>query len=731
MTAYHRRTPLWLALAAAALIPTAVSAETTTAPEAAALKQLRETRRQLAHRQRRVIFNNDGCDCLYFPQGEKLTVEKFLAKRITPLAGTQVTTIAYCTISSGFSFFTHRTKVGTVLTRQPGDFGIRNESRNITQELIDMGTDCLQAVLEFAHKNKMECFWSLRMNDTHDAEYRPDKPYLLYPPLKVEHPDWLVGDPVNRSRFGRWSSVDYARPEIRNLAFRFIREVCQNYDVDGVELDFFRHLCFFKSTAHGGKATKAERDMMTELMRQVRAMTEEIGLKRGRPILIMVRATDSVEFNRDIGLDVERWLQDGLFDLLVTTCYFRLNPWQTSVALGHTYGVPVYPCLSDSRVRGEDRFRRGSLESYRGQAAEAWAAGADGIHLFNLFDVFGGRSPVFKEVGDPEALRTMDKLYFATVRDGDPGRWLAEGATYRNLPLLTPAYPKTITASKPLSLDIAVGEDFDAETKAQATLHLQMPSLRDVNSVCVKLNGHELTGGKLVKDWLDLKVSPAWIRKGANQIEIAVNPRAAASDGQWTIAYEADKLPAKPWTRDAGSVRTEERLANGALLIADRGTAAGDYLYYRYPWGADPAGKSFVEARVKVISGLSRVILTNGEAQERLELQPGRIELWSRKSASRAMDTTSDFHVYRIETQGKDVRVFVDGELRLNAPGACVKAAAGRNELCFGASDSAGTGEALWDYVRARTDSPSCLDLVLRIAHPQTPAARPGRPTKR
>ncbi|MBM3858920.1 MAG: hypothetical protein FJ395_04635 [Verrucomicrobia bacterium] len=684
----------------------------------AELKKLRETRNQLAHRQRRVIFNNDGCDVLYYPKDEKLTLEQFLARRTTSLAGTQVDTISYCTISSGFSFFTHNTKVGAVLTRQPGDYGIRPEMRNITQELIDMGTDCLQAVLEFAHKNKMECFWSMRMNDTHDAAYRPDKPYLLYPQLKLDHPDWLVGDPIKRSRYGRWSSVDYARPEIRDLAFRFIEEVCQNYDVDGVELDFFRHLCYFKSTAHGGKSNDAEREMMTGLMRRVRAMTEEVGLKRKRPILIMVRVPDSVEFNRDMGLDVERWLKEGLFDMLVTTCYFRLNPWEASVALGHKYGVPVYPCLSDSRVKGEGRFRRGSVESYRGQAMEAWAAGADGIHLFNLFDVFGAHSPVFKEAGDPKALRKMNRLYFVTVRDGKPDSWLAGGSKYCNVPIFTPTHPKAITASKPLALDLVVGEDFDAKTKSQVTLHAQMPMLRNVRDVQVKLNGHELADGKLVKDWLDLKVNPLWIKKGANKIEIAVNPQ-MADDAPWTAAYEADELPAKPWTRDTGSPRTEERLANGTLTIADRGNQSGDFHYYRYRWGADPGGQSVVEARVKVISGLSRIIISNGEAQERLELLPDRIELWSRKSVRYAMDTTKDFHVYRIVTQGKDVKVYVDGELRLDAPGAYTKAGVGRNEICFGASDSTNVGEACWDYVRARANGQSCYDLVLEVVHPK------------
>ena len=686
------------------------------AEDAAALRKLRETRQQLAHRQRRIIFNNDGCDVLYYPKAEPLALTNFLAKRTAPLAGTQVDTISYCTISSGFGFFTHRTRAGTVLARQPGDFGLQPAMRNVAQELIDAGTDCLQAVTAFAHANKMECFWSMRMNDTHDAAHRPDKPFLLYPQLKVEHPGWLVGEPVKRTPFGRWSSVDYAQPEIRDLAFRFIEEVCRNYDVDGIELDFFRHLCFFKSTATGGRASLAERDLMTGLLRRVRAMTEEVGLQRGRPLLVLVRATDSTEFNRDMGLDVERWLQEGLLDMLATTCYFRLNPWQNSVALGHKYGVPVYPCLSDSRVKDENRFRRSSVESYRGQALEVWAAGADGLHLFNLFDVAGPHSPIFKEVGDAQALRSLPRLYFATVRDGRPEQWLADGSKYSTLPLLTPAHPATLTAGKPLKLDLWLGEDGTKPAGAQVTLHAFMPGLGAPGAVACKFNGHELADGKLEKGWLDLAVDPAWLKPGANAIELAVRPQQATAELPWTVAYEAKKLPAKPWTCDQGSARTEAKLERGALLIADRGTEVGDYHYFRNLWGADPAGVSVVEARVKVVSGLSRVIISNGVAQERLELWPDRIELWSNKKIRHAMDTTNDFHVYRIATQGQDVKVYVDGVLRLDAPGAYRKAVSGKlNQVAFGASDSTGVGEALWSTVRARVDSLACRDLALRV----------------
>ncbi|MFQ5811527.1 MAG: family 10 glycosylhydrolase, partial [Armatimonadota bacterium] len=429
---------LLLAAATSLLAASALSAQPGGGTGKLSLEQLRDMRRELAHRPRRIIANNDGCDALYFPRDVEADVESFLAQRTTGLVGSHVDTIAYCTISAGFSHFTHRTEAGTVLTHSPSDFGIQPDKRNITKDLIDLGTDTLHSVLEFAHGRGIEVFWSMRMNDTHDAAHKPEKPYFLFPPLKVEHPDWLVGDHVKRTPYGRWSSVDYARPEIRDLAFRFIEEVCRNYDVDGVELDFFRHMCYFRSVARGGQASQDERDMMTELLRRVRTMTEAVGLARGRPVLVAVRVADSVEFDRDMGLDIEPWLREGLVDILVTTCYFRLNPWKYSVALGHKYDVPVYPCLSDSRVRGESRFRRASVESYRGRAMNAWAAGADGIHLFNHFDP---KSAVFREVGDPDALATADKLYFVTVRDGNPNGWLAGADRYRGVPILGPSHP--------------------------------------------------------------------------------------------------------------------------------------------------------------------------------------------------------------------------------------------------------------------------------------------------
>ena len=66
---------------------------------------------------------------------------------------------------------------------------------NATADFLAKGQDPLRLVVDFAQNHGFEGFWCFRMNDTHDAAHRPDKPYKLFPPLKEEHPEWLEVNP--------------------------------------------------------------------------------------------------------------------------------------------------------------------------------------------------------------------------------------------------------------------------------------------------------------------------------------------------------------------------------------------------------------------------------------------------------------------------------------------------------------------------------------------------------
>jgi len=481
------------------------------------LQEAKQHRKQVAHRQRRILFDNDGNEAVY--ECEKATAAELLAKRTIGLVGTQVDTIVYCTWSSGFGVFTHHTKVGEIFTCREQGF-----AKNKTADFIAQGTDPLKIVVEFCRKNRIEVFWSMRMNDTHDAWNAWYSP-LMFPKLKKDHPEWLVSTRDRKPRNGAWSAVDYTHPEIRDLAFRYIEEVCQNYDVDGVMLDWFRHPLFFKRHAMGQPVGQQELDMMTDLMRRVRRMADEVGAKRGRPILLATRTPDSVEWSKAIGLDIERWMAEDLIDLLAVSCYFRLNPWEVSVKLGHKYGVPVYPCLSETRLRDAEAAKvRGSLECYRARAMEVWHAGADGIYMFNYHDP---KSPLWREIGDPKTLTGLDKVYTTGARGvGVIDTWFAGGRKWLNRQLVSPESPIPLEPGKPTAVALFVGDDL-AGAAAQGigfavTLRLRLEGLTHPDGVTVEVNGGALAAGTRVQPYTDYVVGPGLLKRGMNRLEVAL-----------------------------------------------------------------------------------------------------------------------------------------------------------------------------------------------------------------
>ncbi|MBN2294307.1 MAG: hypothetical protein JXM70_17900 [Pirellulales bacterium] len=669
------------------------------------LAQLKQQRKKAAHRKRRMIFNNDGDDVIYTKK--EPTAEALLAVRTTPLIGSQVDSIFYSN-SLSFGDCLHNSKVMAPFVCTEAMF-----KDNILPELMAKGIDPIQVMVEFGHKQGIEIFWDMRMNDTHDAMIGGYGPYLR-PKFKIDNPQYIVGARDRQPPHGPWTSIDYGRPEVRDLAFRFFEEVCRRFDIDGVEMDFFRHACFFKSVAWGGRAGQKELDMMTALMRCIREMTEKEGLRRGRPILIAIRVPDSVEYCKSIGLDLEKWLAEDLVDILVGTGYFRLNRWEYLVELGHRHGVPVYPCLSESRIQTDTRFRRNSIESYRGRAMKAYAAGADGIYLFNYFNP---RGQCWRELGDPKALRAMDKLYFVTVRDGSPERYLAGGDKYSHLPILTPTKPLPINTNKPTVVELTVGDDLgrvcEEGRQAKVTCHVQRTGKRNIS---VGLNGHALGEPAEVDDWLDFSVPPEYLKRGVNRFSLRTKPENvhAGKDPKWTVEYTGAVMPAIPWRKMGFSGNCIAEIRDARLFIADRGTDGGNYAFFRCPCFIDPSVETIIEARVKPISGWSSILIENGTSGEEIQFYTDRVKA-RHSGLSHALNTTDTFHTYHVSVINDDFKVSVDGELKIDGTGKLTHPSNGRSGICFGAANSPNRGEALWESVRIYNKAETLNDLVLSI----------------
>ena len=518
-------------------------------------RDIRELRKQAARRRRRLIFNCDAGNIN--PQECPVAdPEVFLQARYTGLLGSSVDTIFCCT-DLGFSNYSHHSSVSSTACDWAPTIG----------EFIEQGTDTLQMTVEFCRRNDIEVFWSFRTNDPHDS-WTEEGPLSQF---KKEHPEYLFGTRDKKPGHGQWTCVDYAQPEVREHVFQILQDVCSRYDIDGIELDYFRMMTCFKSLAQPEILSEDERDAMTELLRRVRTMADEIGAQRGRPLLIAARLADSAGYCHAMGLDLMRWLEEDLIDIMVAGGYFWLQPWRLSVELGHEYGVPVYPCLSGSRVASwppmqskdpelqclrECLVTRLTDEAFQAQALSAWDAGADGVYLFN----FNYRRPpshrLWTDLGDPEKLATLDKIYHVSVMGKGHDSYehylpFGRGERFAHLPVLSPDYPQELLGGRPLTTALAVADDLPAAAAEglvpELRLNIQLQNPPSPEALSVQMNGRVLTACPLTwtlpqvetgsfrkplaavrfEDavWLEFTIDPQTLRKGDNCLEIALTSR--------------------------------------------------------------------------------------------------------------------------------------------------------------------------------------------------------------
>jgi hypothetical protein len=477
-------------------------------------------RKQAAQRRRRIIFNDDGDDVWHPTAG---TPDGFLGVRLKHVLGTQVDTVFYCTTQS-FNYHTYRTEVGEVFLSRDGAF-----QHNQMQALMDAGTDPLELAVEFGHANGIEVFWTLRMNDIHDAFTPP-----LWPQWKTDHPDALLGErgdwerhpPGSQRRW--WSGVDFAREDVRERTRELIEEVARKYDVDGIDLDWLRHPIHFAETLRGEPVPGAKAGLITQLVRDVRERLDGIGEERGRPILLSVRVPMLVRHCVYLGTDVDSWLQEGLLDMVVAGGgYIPFSmPNEELVSLGHEREVPGYPCISASGMTRRPPYGPGGvygIEAWRAAAANAFAAGADGISLFNLFPAPGSDAhnrlarQVFAEAGEPATLAGKDKLFCL-----DNAAHLDSCGYTNHVIEYGHCLPKALAPDEGVSLQLPVGENLAGATAA--TLRIQTSAACQLEC---RLEGQPLAlepsqelNGSIGMSWLTADVDPETLKAGANRCEI-------------------------------------------------------------------------------------------------------------------------------------------------------------------------------------------------------------------
>jgi len=527
-----------LALSALGAIPGSHAATPSSRPGASDA-----ARKQAASRRRGIIYNNDGYD-VFNPEAPA-TKEGFLSVRMDPIAGCGVDTVFYCTTIS--SLFTHRSKVLEVYGATGGPSGSRNN--RILPALLQLGTDPLQLVIERCRQQNMEVFWTLRLNDIHDNTRASSRAQW-----KRERPELLMGTAEEAAQFDQrdprqiWTLADFERKEIRDLMVRAVAEVLENYDVDGIDLDFLRHACYFKETRLGEPVTPAHRDLLTDMVRQMRELVLASSERRGKPILLSARVLETRSSNRHFGFDLEQWLERGLFDFIILGGYTPYtSPARELVEWCHSQGVPAYACIVEEgfRLAGwsgppipHAQMTQHSLESWRGAAANTWALGVDGIMTFNLFADRSSREicrNVLQEIGDPRNLAGKDKLFgLEHMHDDDYGFLFRTVSREGRLPV-------TISKLSTVKRVLPVADDIRAlaDRVRRLRLRLYLDHFRAPDKVDVRLNGVALTTAPEQPQWLAADVPPQIVTQGPNELAVTFRSGDSAS---WTLTLRAIEL---------------------------------------------------------------------------------------------------------------------------------------------------------------------------------------------
>jgi hypothetical protein len=340
---------------------------------------------------RRILYNLDGCSCMFLKKGqytpkplEKADLKTIVDELTEP--GSQVDTLLLC-FNAQVTFYP--SKVGTMVgSLTPA--AQRSPWVKSLEKFYAQGIDPYAVILSEAKRRGLEALLTCRMNDAHAGE--------VGSPLRCKL--W-VDNPKHRLGYG----LDFAHDEVRDYTFRIIEEAVQRYNCDGIELDFERFPTYFKQPADAN-----DTDKMSQLVHRVRKMLDVEGQKRGRRLVLAARVPTAYEECRRIGLDPVVWAKEGWIDFLTVSEFLcvrfdlPVKPWKERIKQ-----VPIYASIEVVHAdRSGPRLGNLSPDDYRRAARHLWADGADGVYLFNFFcpreEGEKGFEPPFevlKELGKP------------------------------------------------------------------------------------------------------------------------------------------------------------------------------------------------------------------------------------------------------------------------------------------------------------------------------------------
>lgn len=331
-----------------------------------------------------LALNEDDSHFFGSRTADQMTLEGLHAF-VDQYAGTQVSQLFLCPNAMKASF---RSRVWDAIwdlkgTQKAPEEELAKKWVENARLLDERGLDPYAVWIARCREKGISPWLSMRMNDVHNVD---DPDSYIHGSFWRDHPEyWRVPGST-----GGWvdRAFDYGIPEVREHHMALVRELLERYDPDGLELDWMRFGYHLKP---GHEAEGCE--LLTQFMKDARALTREWSAKRGHPIKLGARVPTHPDAAVGLGMDGVRWAREGLIDMLVPTPFWassdfdiRIELWRERLgdsaknlvlAAGQEILLGAYP--------GAKQIEN-DLTSARGFAAAHLHRGADQIYLFNYMD---------------------------------------------------------------------------------------------------------------------------------------------------------------------------------------------------------------------------------------------------------------------------------------------------------------------------------------------------------
>ncbi len=318
------------------------------------------------------------------------------------------------------------------------------------------GGDLVQVFIDRCRQRGQTPFISFRLNDAHSKEYADAKlgdkigggASQGLTRFYCEHPEYRIGPKLGSAAN---QVLNWAIPAVREHKYALLEELCENYDLDGLELDFLRYYSFFQVD----KTSKAERSaIMTEFVGRVRGLLDRTA-RGGRRRWLSVRVPCLIAALDPLGLDLPELTAAGVDMVNASANYFTMQKTDLAAIRQLVPQAGLYAEMCHSTWNGQPigagyddfPFRRTTPEQFQTTAHLAYSQGADGVSLFNFayYREHGsnGRGPfseppfdVLKHLGDAAWLARQPQHYFLApgwrspyVKDLLPPRDISLGRT--------------------------------------------------------------------------------------------------------------------------------------------------------------------------------------------------------------------------------------------------------------------------------------------------------------